>query len=501
MIIGIDLGITNSAVAIIDQTGQPKIVHNKEGSTVTPCYVKFHSDGVMEVGEGARKVEGDDPSVQGRFKRDMGTDIVYRLKNPSTGEEESFTPEDLSAAVLLEMKRVAEAELGEIGSAVVTVPANFTNEQRESTMRAADKAGLKTERVINEPTAAALHYAFSSGAKLAGNYVIYDLGGGTFDVTVVNVDGDAINVLCSNGIASLGGDDFDKHLIDLVKVKFKDEFERELDDSDYPLPAAETDKITLSTAKKVTAGGGDLVDDEVIQLKRSDFEESISSMIAQTEMLCEATVEEAQLQMSDIQEVILVGGSTRIPAVKDAVKRVFGKDPVSSENPDEAVALGAALYSAIKSDSSALSAAQQSAISQVKVGEITNSFWGTISQNPETGDLQNSTIIRKNEPVPCSKTESFYTTHEGQTSVACRLTQSLSDETDPHFIEEVGEADLELPSGRAAGKEVQVTYTCTENGTIQCTFLDVESGNKAGFEHVTTVGSSESSNIDKFLVE
>lgn len=212
--VGIDLGTTFSAVATIDDTGRPLIVHNKDGDNITPSCVQFREDGVAEVGEYARKslfFEGS--NTVGRFKRDMGTSVTFR----AAGRE--FTPTELSALVLQKLAADATESLGTIGEAVVTIPANFSHEARDATMAAARAAGLNVKYIINEPTAAALYYAFKSGNDLGGIYAVYDLGGGTFDISIIRVDGQDVEVMATNGVARLGGDDFDLALQKLVQKK------------------------------------------------------------------------------------------------------------------------------------------------------------------------------------------------------------------------------------------------------------------------------------------
>ena len=304
--IGIDLGTTFSAVATLDETGRPVIIKDGDNNLL-PSAVMI-SKGSLLVGEPARKAYQKSKNAAARFKQDMGESKTYELAG------KTYSPTDLSAAVLEKLKMIAEKQVGSVADAVVTIPANFSNEAREETMAAARRAGLNAQYIINEPTAAALYYAVTEGQKMRGTYAVYDLGGGTFDVSIIRIDGQDIEVLASNGVRKLGGDDFDKAMIELVVDGFKKEVGRELnqdeDDLDYDLNRAEVDKKTLSNKKRVLAGGGDLIDGEILEKKieRSALEEKISSYIAQTEMLCETTVEEAGLKMSDIQGVFTGGG-------------------------------------------------------------------------------------------------------------------------------------------------------------------------------------------------
>ncbi len=495
--IGIDLGTTYSAVATIDQSGRPVIVHNSDGSNITPSCVAESSPGVFDVGEEARRTWGLAPEkAAARFKREMGTSTKF------TVEGNSLTPTELSALVLKKLVKDAKKQIGEIGEAVVTIPANFSNEAREATMSAAKSAGLNVKYIINEPTAAALYYAFKSGEDLHGNYAVFDMGGGTFDISIIKVDGQNVDVLASNGVAKLGGDDFDKAVRDIVSKKYKELTDEQLDEDDFTLNEAEEEKKSLSKRTSVTVR----VNKKLIEITRFEFEEAISTMIAQAEMLCESTIEEAGLSPSEIKSVLLAGGSTRLPVVQDCIKRVFKQEPISSVNVDEVVALGAALYAAYKGDRSNLSEAQKNSISKINVSESTSKCFGTISlghdENRDTHALQNSILISKGEKIPCSVTESFYTMIDGQTKVACRLTESTSPETDPRFVKIIWEGALELPEGRAEGQEIKVTFSYDQNQMMKCSFVDVATGRETNVDMAMAAASSGKENsIEKFMVE
>ena len=226
-IVGIDLGTTYSAIATINKVGEPIIVHNDEGSNITPSVVTVGDDGVISIGESARKSLGLDPNTVGRFKRVMGTDKTYEIQG------EIYSPTDLSAFVIKKLIKDAESEIGEITNGVVTIPANYSNEAREATMQAAKSAGLNVDYIINEPTAAALYYAYKGGEDLNGKYAVYDLGGGTFDISIIAVKGQDIEVLSTSGVQKLGGDDFDNELINYVQSQYKELTGEKLDDIDF----------------------------------------------------------------------------------------------------------------------------------------------------------------------------------------------------------------------------------------------------------------------------
>lgn len=495
--IGIDLGTTYSAVAAIDETGRPYIVHNKDGVNITPSCVHFGDDDSVDVGEEARKIlflESD--TTLGRFKRDMGTSATWDVRG------NDVDPSALSALVLKKLLTDTSDSVGAVGEAVVTIPANFSHEARQATLEAAKEAGLNIKYIINEPTAAALYYAFKSGEELSGIYTVYDLGGGTFDVSIIRVDGQDVEVLSTNGVSRLGGDDFDSAILKLVQEKFKEKTGDDLQEEDFTKNDAEEEKKSLSKRDKVTVR----VNRQLIDITREEFEEAISALISQAEMLCEATIEEAEIEISDIKGVFLVGGSTRIPAVTESVKRVFDQEPVSSVNVDEVVALGAALYAAYKGDKSELSSVQKTAIQKIKVGESTSKCFGTIAvmDNQVTNQekLMNSLLIRKGDKIPCSVTESYYTIHDGQESVSCKVTESSAPETDPRFVKVIWEGDLELPAKRNAGQEIKITFSYDENQIMKCSFIDVASKREKSINlsMASSAGDSKSG-IDKFMVD
>jgi len=495
--IGIDLGTTYSAVATIDKTGRPVVVHNNDGENITPSCVTETDDGVFEVGEYARRTWGNAPDkAAARFKREMGTTAKQHINS------RSFTPSELSAFVIKKLVKDAKSQIGEIGEAVVTIPANFSNEAREATMAAAKSAGLNVNYIINEPTAAALYYAFKNGEDLHGNYAVYDMGGGTFDVSIIKVNGQDVEVLASNGVSKLGGDDFDLILKKLICKKYMDMTGEELDDDDFTINDAEEEKRSLSKRKRVAIK----VNRKLIDITRDEFEQAISTQVTQAEMLCESTIDEAGLQPSDIRAVFLAGGSTRIPIVQESIQRVFNQQPISSVNVDEVVALGAALYAAYKGDKSKLSETQKNSIQKIKVSESTSKCFGTISiSHDETrgqNKLTNSVLIHKGDKIPCSVTESFYTSYDGQEAVNCRLTESTAPETDPTFVKIIWEGDLELPSDRPEGQEIQVTFSYDENQMMKCSFVDVATNRKTEVDlsMASTQGAS-SNQIDKFMVE
>jgi molecular chaperone DnaK len=496
-LIGIDLGTTFSAVATLDETGRPSIVHNQEGQNITPSCVSLDGPQLVLVGEVARRAWASSPkTAAARFKRDMGTSLIHQVG------DRSFTPTELSALVLKKLLKDAEASIGPVDEAVVTIPANFANEAREATMAAATAAGLNVRYIINEPTAAALYYAFKSGQELHGHYAVYDLGGGTFDVSIIKVSGQQVEVVATNGVVRLGGDDFDLALHELVSRKYRSITGKDLPTRDYTRGDAEEDKKSLSNRRQVLIDVGG----HTVTVTREEFEQVISSRVTQAEMLCEATLDEANLTASDIRAVFLAGGSTRIPAVRDSITRVFRQEPIATANVDEVVALGAALYVAYRSDRSQLSEVQRQSIQKIRVSETTSKCFGTLSlaTSDATGAqrIENVVLITKGDKIPCSVTRTFYTVADGQTQVKCQLTESTAVESDPQFVKVVWSGYLEVPPNRPKEQPIEVTYAYDDNQIMRCTFVDKVSGRRTDVELSMTASDKQGlESVDRFLVE
>jgi len=490
-------------VATLDHTGRPVIVHNREGGNLTPSVVEFTGADVTDVvyvGDGARKNLSRDPNTFGRFKRDMGTDVFFSAYG------NSYSPTDLSAFVLKKISRDAAKSIGQIDEAVITIPANFSHEAREATMQAGQLAGLNSKNIINEPTAAAIYYAYKAGQELQGAYAVYDLGGGTFDVSIIRVSGRDVEVLATNGIGKLGGDDFDKALQGLIQGEFKKQTGVNLADDDYDIGHAETDKKSLSNREKVLVRVSAAGKRANVEITRSMFEERISTLVAQTEMLCESTLIEAGINKSEISDVFLAGGSTRIPLVEASVERIFGSKPISTANVDEVVALGAALYSAYKGDQTLLSPVQRQVVKDLNVSEITSKCFGVIAisadMNRSEYRLQNSILINKGSAIPIAVSEPFFTTHDGQTAVQCRVTESNSPERDPRFVKVIWEGALELPESRPEGQEIMVEFAYDENQVMHCSFTDSATSVVTEVDlHMSAVGKKPTADIERFTVE
>lgn len=498
-IIGIDLGTTNSLVAQLDGSGSPQIIHNSEGMNLTPSVVWFNdsSKKSFKVGVEAKNNIGIEENIYFKFKRPIGSKLRYPFFNSQ------ITPTDLSAIILQKLKQDYEQVVGKAETVVITVPANFRNEAREATLAAAKAAEIDTDLLLNEPTAAALYYAYKMGKDLNGIYVIFDLGGGTLDISVIKANGMDIEILASEGIQSLGGEDFDEKIIELLATKFEEKFNKKfnIDDVNFSKVEAEEIKKALSTLneKKVTIVGSG-IPKTTFTITREEYEEAISKYIIQMEMLCESVLVEAKIVKDQIEEIFLAGGSSRTPVVQSILKKFFKKPPQMLGNPDEAIALGAAIYAGYKADKKILKPEQKKTVSTIKFQEVAPAFFGYISLDTSNHE-QNSIIIRKNAKIPCSITEPFYTVHDNQTAVNLRITQSPIEEKDPRFVRIIWNGQLDLPPNRPKGKEVRVTYAYQENGVMRAEFEDSESGKKVEVDITAqSEGAETTINIDDFLV-
>jgi molecular chaperone DnaK len=477
--IGIDLGTTFSVVAHLNEAGRPEVLANAHGERTTPSAVLFERDGSTVVGADAINSLGTTPpeSIARWVKRHMGDESwVFRANG------RSYSAVDISAMVLRMLKEDAERWLhAPVTRAVISVPAYFDEARRQATVEAAKRAGLEVLRIINEPTAAAIAYAQSG--HVTGKLLIYDFGGGTFDVSIVDVpSSNEVTVLSTAGDPYLGGHDLDMLLAEhLVKQNGDAVPSDPLTDMGWweLLAESETAKRRLSTRDEVKVKGvGPLSGQPTV--RRDAFEAVIEQHLKRTQLLIEEALEAAGLTTRDIDAILLVGGSSRIPAVTDLLAGMFGKQPLVSINPDEVVALGATIQAGMvlaENGEIDLPEGPLSAIRQVRIQDVAPHSYGTIVlQDEREGQLRNDIIIKKNTPIPHSFTKSYWTVHEGQTSIRCRVTQG--EHTDPEFVTTVLQESLELPPGRPAQCEIQVTYAYDVNGQMQCEFLDVESGRR-----------------------
>ena len=480
-IVGIDLGTTFSALAVLNAIGKPEIVPNADGERLTPSTIFFDEENADIIRVGIEAINSRHLNAERSvrwIKRHMG-DSKYH-KNI---DGKDWTPEELSALILKKLKQECSAEKGEVRDAVISVPAHFDEVRRKATMDAGTMAGLNVIGIVNEPVAAALYYATTR--EVSGKVLVYDLGGGTFDVTIMDVKGHQMNIVCSQGDHALGGIDFDQKILEMLEQSYRDKFGTELIGSDEDRAKyedeAEDIKKTLSrrkAAKKMLYGSAGSMR---VEIARDMFEEAVSSLISRTDILLEVALEEAGIKPSEIDNVLLVGGSTRIPLIQQRLKDKFGSAPETTVNVDECVALGAALHAGLttlREKPDTVPAGVASALKEINLTDVCNHSYGTICApvDKETGRriVANRIILKKNTPLPCEATQMFYTLTKGQNKVEVTVTQG--EDTAAEYVNKIATHKFKLPSNRPAECPIKVTYSYDVNQRMHCSFEDIQSG-------------------------
>jgi molecular chaperone DnaK len=480
-LVGIDLGTTFTSLAILNAIGRPEIVPNADGDRLTPSAVFFDEDNpdVVRVGVEAINARHLNARRSVRWiKRNIG-DTEYRVNI----DGRDWTPVELSSLILKKLKQDCSAEHGEIRDAVISVPAHFDEVRRKATMDAGALAGLNVIGLVNEPVAAALYYATTR--EVFGKVLVYDLGGGTLDVTIMDIKGRQMDIICSQGDHALGGIDFDRKVLEILEQNYRAQYCAELvqteeDRAKYE-DEAEDIKKTLSrrlVAKKMLYGPAGTTR---VEISRQMFEDAISQLLARTDILLELILDEAGLQPSEINKVLLVGGSSRIPLVQQKLEKMFGFAPDAAVNVDECVALGAALHAGLtmlREKPETVSAGIASGLRDINLTDVCNHSYGTICApvDKETGRriIQNHIILWKNTPLPCEASQMFYTMTDGQEEVEVTITQG--EDTAPEYINKIATHRFKLPPDRPAGCQIKVTYSYDVNQRMHCKFEDVQSG-------------------------
>ena len=488
-IIGIDLGTTNSCVAVMEG-GKPTVIANAEGARTTPSVVAFTKTGERLVGEPAKRqaVTNAEKTIAS-IKRDMGTD------NGRTIDGKKYSPQQISAMILQKLKADAESYLGEkVTEAVITVPAYFNDAQRQATKDAGKIAGLDVKRIINEPTAAALAYGLDNEKEQ--KILVYDLGGGTFDVSIIEIGDGVIEVLATNGDTHLGGDDFDNKIIQWMIDEFKKQEGIDLSGDKMAMQrlkeAAEKAKKELSSATTTninlpfitaTAEGPKHFD---MNLTRAKFDELTSDLVERTAIPVQNALKDAGMTASELGQVLLVGGSTRIPAVQDKVRQLTGKEPSKSLNPDECVAIGASIQGGkLAGDAGA--------------GEILLLDVTPLSLSIETMGGVATRLIERNTTIPTKKSQIFSTAADNQTAVDINVVQG-----ERQFARDnksLGQFRLDgIPPARRGVPQIEVTFDIDANGIVNVSAKDLGTGKE---QHITiTAGSNMSDeDIDKAVKE
>ncbi len=486
-IIGIDLGTTNSCVSVIEG-GEPVVITNSEGSRTTPSVVAFTKDGERLVGQLAKNqaVQNPEKTVIS-IKRHMGSDYKVDI------DGKKYTPQEISAMILQKLKKDAEGYLGEpVTDAVITVPAYFTDSQRQATKDAGQIAGLNVQRIINEPTAAALAYGVDKEEDQ--NIVVYDLGGGTFDVSVINIGDGVQEVLATAGNNHLGGDDFDQRIIDYLKEEFKKSDGIDLSSDKFAMQRlkdeAEKAKIALSNSTSVNisipyitadANGAKHLN---VTLSRAKFNELTADLVESTMGPLKQAIADSGLEKSEIHKILLVGGSTRIPAVQDAVKGFLGKDPFKGINPDECVAIGASIQGGVLNKE----------VQGIVLLDVT-----PLSLGIETAGGVCTRMIARNTTIPTSNTQVFTTYADNQPSVDINVLQGEREMAKDN--KSIGNFRLDgiAPAPRGV-PQIEVTFDIDANGIVNVTAKDKGTGKEQKIS-ITASTNMSKDDIDKAVKE
>ena len=511
-VIGIDLGTTNSCVAVMEGS-KPRVLENAEGANTTPSIVAFTEDGERLIGLPAKRQAVTNPTntfyaIKRLIGRRFDDPILdkdkknapYKIVKGPTGDAwveshgKTYSPQQISAFILQKMKETAEAKLGEpVTQAVITVPAYFNDAQRQATKDAGKIAGLEVLRIINEPTAAALAYGLDK-KKEAKTIAVYDLGGGTFDVSVLEIGDGVFEVKSTNGDTHLGGEDFDQRVVDYLVAEFRKEQAIDLSKDKLALQrlkeAAEKAKIELSSSQQTEINLPFITADQTgpkhltMKLTRAKLESLVDDLINKTKGPCESAIKDAGLRAAEIDEVVLVGGMTRMPKVQQLVKELFGKEPHKGVNPDEVVAVGAAIQAGVL----------KGEVKDVLLLDVT-----PLSLGIETLGGVFTRLIDRNTTIPTKKSQVFSTAEDGQTAVTIRVSQGEREMAADNKL--LGQFDLVgIPPAPRGVPQVEVTFDIDANGIVHVSARDKATGKEQSVR-IQANGGLADSEIERMLKE
>jgi molecular chaperone DnaK len=510
-VIGIDLGTTNSCVAVMEG-GNAKVIENEEGARTTPSYVAFAADGEILVGQPAKRQAVTNPEntiyaikrLIGRRYADpmVAKDkalVPYKIVEGPNGDawiearDKQYSPSQISAMILTKMKETAEAYLGEtVKQAVITVPAYFNDGQRQATKDAGTIAGLEVQRLVNEPTAAALAYGVDK--RLDGQVAVYDLGGGTFDISVLEIGDGVFDVKATNGDTFLGGEDFDKRVLDWIAEEFRKKEGIDLRSDRLALQrlreAAEKTKVELSSALETTINLPFITADQngpkhlELRVRRAKLEELVDDLVQRTEPPCRAALGDAGVAASDIDEALLVGGQTRMPRVQEKVKEIFGREPGKGVNPDEVVALGAAIQGGIL----------QGEVEDVVLLDVT-----PLSLGIETLGGVFTRMIDRNTTIPTKKSQTYSTAEDNQNAVTIRVFQGEREMAADNKL--LGQFDLVgIPPAPRGVPQIAVSFDIDANGIVNVSARDEQSGKEQQIR-IQASGGLSNQDVERMIRE
>lgn len=506
VIAGIDLGTTYSAIAVLDDTGNPEILPDIKNNKITPSAVYVSKDNKILVGNDAiQKISEEPARVVTEIKSKMRDECVYSTKTAqwidkkfNEKNDDEFTPAQLSSKILEKLKNLKE----DVEQVVITVPAMFAQRAREATLDAAKIAGLSgyegdAVELINEPTAAIFHYANLQKSPIIGKVMVFDLGGGTFDVTIADVNGKKVDVIHSEGNPNLGGKDFDRNLLEYMSETYEKDLGAKLkiDDEEFLLQAEQIKKnLSMKDNYSFSINGPNGISKE-ITISRKEFADLNDSLLEAINLKLLSCLKKSYLGKDDISQILLVGGSTRMPCILELIKNTLGKEATKGVNVDEAVASGAALYAGTLAGLDILNINQQEVISELELSDVANHYFGTrmITSNfiRDRDIVVNDIIIEKGDKLPAAKTKKYVLSGDTN-SFNATVNQSDGPTSDLNFVNQIAQEEVKIENGKK-DDPVEITFSYDKSQNMQCTFLHVPSDTK----HEIHIKNLSTKDVDK----